>query len=337
MLIKKLTDANSLPGDEKCIREVIKAELEGHVDSMLTDRLGNLIVTKNTGKPGRHLGLSAHMDEVGLLVKGISEAGFINMGSFGVDAKILPSKIVYIGKDKVKGIIGTKPVHLTKPEERAKAIELDALYIDIGAADKADAEKSVSIGDFVYFDSEYVEFGEHKIKAKALDDRLGCAAMVEILKSDIKTPLTAIFCAQEEVGLRGSAVAAKRVSVDMYINLEGTVSADMPDAADHERVTVLGKGPALSLIDRMSVYFKEYVDKMVAVAEENGISYQYRATGVGATDAASYHTANGGTPVVGLAVPCRYIHSPVSVCDKRDYENMVRLTAAFIKKHGEVK
>lgn len=335
MLIKKLTEANGLPGNEGEIRAIIKEELEGVVDSITTDRLGNLIVTKNTGKPGKHIGLSAHMDEVGMLVQRVEESGLLRMGVFGVDPKILPSKVVNIGKDKVKGVIGTKPVHMTRPDERAKAIELDALYIDIGASGKEEAEKSVSMGDFVYFDSEYVEFGEHKIKAKALDDRLGCAVIIETLKSDIKTPITAVFCTQEEVGLRGSSVAANRVFADLFINLEGTVSADMPSTDEHERVTVLGNGPALSLIDRGSVYLKEHVNKLIAVAEENGIPYQFRGTGSGGTDAANYHTAHGGTPVLGLSTPCRYLHSPVSVCDKRDYENTVKLVHAFIKKYGE--
>ncbi|MCL2702134.1 MAG: M42 family metallopeptidase [Defluviitaleaceae bacterium] len=333
-LIKKLTDANGLPGDEGEIRNIIRTELEGHTDSIITDRLGNLIVTKNSGRPGLHIGLSAHMDEVGMAVLRINEAGLLTIGTFGVDPRLLPSKIVSIGKDKVKGVIGTKPVHMTKPDERERAIDLDALYIDIGASTKEEAEKSVSLGDFVYFDSEFVEFGERKIKAKALDDRLGCAVMIEILKSDVKTPITAIFCSQEEVGLRGSAVAANRAHVDVYINLEGTVSADMPSTDAHERVTVLGKGPALSLIDRTSVYLKEYINKIVAAAEENGIPYQYRATGAGGTDAANYHVAHGGTPVIGLATPCRYLHSPVSVCDLRDYENTVKLVRAFIQKYG---
>ena len=339
MLIKKLTEANGLPGNEGQIRDIIKAELEGHVDSMLTDRLGNLIVTKNMDKPGLKIGLSAHMDEVGMLVMGINESGYLHIGRFGVDPRVMPSKVVNIlghGKTLIKGVIGTKPVHLTKAEERAKAIDLDALYIDIGADSKKDAEKFVGIGDFVYFDSEYVEFGDRKIKAKALDDRLGCAAIIEVLKSDIKTPITGIFCTQEEVGLRGSAVAAKRVNVDIYLNIEGTIAADMAEA-DHDRVTVLGEGPALSLIDRGSIYLKEAVSKMVTVAEENKIPFQYRATGAGSTDAANYHTAHGGTPVIGMSVPCRYIHSPVSICHKDDYENLVKLIKAFIKKHGEDK
>ncbi|MCL2407894.1 MAG: M20/M25/M40 family metallo-hydrolase, partial [Defluviitaleaceae bacterium] len=319
------------------VRDLIKAEIEGFVDSMMTDRMGNLIVTKNANANGMHIGLSAHMDEVGLCVRRINE-NLLALASFGIDPRILPSKIVKVGKDKVPGVIGTKPVHLTSGDERNNAIALDALYVDVGATSKEEAEKVASIGDFIYFDSEFTEFGEHKVKAKALDDRLGCAAIIEILKSDVKTPITAIFCTQEEVGLRGSAIAANRVKVDMYINLEGTVSADMPSTEnDYDKVTILGKGPALSLIDRTTIYIREYIDKIVAVAEENGIPYQYRATGMGGTDAGRYQHAGTGTPVIGLATPCRYLHSPVSVCDIRDYENKVKLVKAFIQKFGEVR
>jgi endoglucanase len=144
-----------------------------------------------------------------------------------------------------------------------------------------------------------------------------------------------VFCTQEEVGLRGSKIAANRIDADLFINLEGTVSADMPESKDHEKVTVLGNGPAISLIDRSSVYPREYIDKVIATAEKEGIPYQLRGTGAGGTDAASYNQAKAGTPVIGLAVPCRYLHSPVSVCDIRDYQNLVKLVKALIIKFQE--
>jgi endoglucanase len=338
-LIKKLTDANGLPGGEAEVRNLIKEEIKDFIDegSMITDRLGNLIVTKNAGKPGKHIGLSAHMDEVGLVVKRVSD-GLITPAVFGVDARILPSKIVNVGKDKIKGIIGIKPVHLTKPDERAGAISIDALYIDIGAASKEEAEKLVNIGDFISFDSEFTQFGDGKIKAKALDDRLGCAVIIEILKSDIKTPITAIFAAQEEVGLRGSSAVSNRVNVDIYINLEGTISADMPSTEDeYDKVTTLGCGPAVSILDRTSIYMRKHIDEIIKTAEDNGIPYQYRRAGAGGTDAGSFQHAKTGTPVIGLATPCRYLHSPVSVCDIKDYENTVKLVKAYITTFGEDK
>jgi endoglucanase len=150
------------------------------------------------------------------------------------------------------------------------------------------------------------------------------------LQSDTKRKLTAVFCTQEEVGLRGSAVAANQVFADLIINLEGTVSADSEDTDEHKRVTILGDGPAVSIIDMRSIYLKKYYEKLFVVAKENNIPLQYRQTGMGGTDAGSYHTAHSGTPVIGIAVPCRYIHTPVSVFDAQDYCNMVKLVKTFI-------
>ena len=335
MLIKKLTDINGLPSWEDDVRSAIKEEIKAHVDSMYTDRLGNLIAVKNEKAAGTHIGLSAHMDEVGMVVKQIEKSGMIKFETWGVLAKVLLSKTVKIGKNQVPGVIGAKPVHLQKPAERETVMELDKIYIDIGATSKEDAEKYVQLGDYIAFDSEYRELGKHKIKAKALDDRLGCAAIIEVLKSPVKKKLTAVFCVQEEVGLRGSAVAANQIFADLFVNLEGTVSADSEDIDEQYRVTTQGQGPAISIKDNTSIYLKKYYEKLLNVAKANKIPVQFRRTSAGGTDAHNYHGAHGGTPVIGLAVPCRYIHTPVSICDKRDYKNLVALVKAFINNYEE--
>jgi len=331
MLIKKLTDACGLPGFEDEVREIIIEELTGFVDSIKVDRIGNLIVEKNSKSQGFHIALSAHMDEVGLCVNYINKDGGIKFASWGVDQRLLPSMRVLVGKNKITGVIGTKPIHLQKEEERKRVVDIDNLHIDIGCNTREECEKLISIGDFVAFDSRYIAFGENKIKAKALDDRVGCAAIIEILKLELPYKLTGIFCTQEEVGLRGSAVAAKGLYADLVINIEGTVGADLEGISENEHVTTQGVGPALSLIDRTSIYLKKYLDEIVRVAEANNIPYQYRRTGMGGTDAGNYHSAGSGIPCIGISVPCRYIHSPVSVMDKNDYENLVRLIHCFIR------
>ena len=331
MLIKKLTDACGLPGYEKEIREIIKAELAGHVDSIITDRLGNLIAVKNQNAPGRHIALCAHMDEVGLCIRGIDKDGYLKFESWGVDARVLYSKAVLVGKEKIPGVIGAAPIHLTPAEQRKNIVPSDKLYIDIGAKSKEEAEKLVSLGDFAAFLSEYTEFGDNKIKAKALDDRIGCAAVIDLLKSDITKKITGIFSAQEEVGLRGAAVAANRIEAELVINIEGTVCADTFSEDNIRQVTEVGKGPAVSVMDQTSVYNKEYIKSITDCAKANGIPYQIKRAGAGGTDAGRFHTAKGGTPCIGIAVPCRYIHSPVSVMDLRDYENLVKLIKEYIK------
>ena len=204
------------------------------------------------------------------------------------------------------------------------------MYIDIGCETAEEAEKLVNKGDFVAFVSDFIEFGENQIKAKALDDRVGCAAIIEILKTDLPLSITGIFCVQEEVGLRGSAMLSKSLNADLLINLEGTICADMEGIDEDKRVTILGAGPCLSLLDRASVYQKKYVEAVAHVAEKEKIPYQYRQSGMGATDSGSYHTGGVGIPCIGLAVPCRYIHSPVSVMHRSDFENLIRLVKAFI-------
>ena len=329
MLIKKLTDACGLPGYEKEVREIIKKELEGFADEIKTDRMGNLIAVKNKNSSGKHFALCAHMDEVGLCIKSIDKEGYLKFGSWGVDARVLYSKSVLVGKNRIPGVIGAAPIHLLPFEQRAQAAPVDKLYIDIGAKNKEDAEKSVSPGDFAAFKSDFTEFGEHKIKAKALDDRVGCAAIIEAMKSETKNKITAVFTAQEEVGTRGAAAAANGIDAELVIVIEGTICADTEEE-DERLVTVQGMGPALSILDRTSVYLRKYVDTMAECAQKNNIPYQYRKSGSGGTDAGRFHIAKGGTPCIGIAAPCRYIHSPVSVMDLRDYENLIKLLKCYI-------
>ena len=330
MLIKKLTDACGLPGFEDEVRDIIKEELNGFADSIRIDKLGNLIAVKNENASGRHIALSAHMDEVGLCCRHIEKDGTIKFASWGVDQRLLPSTHVLVGPEKIPGVIGAKPIHLQKDEERKTVLDIDKLYIDIGCDKKEECEKLVNLGDFAAFDSKFVEFGENKIKAKALDDRVGCAAIIELFKMNLPNKLTGVFCVQEEVGLRGSAAAAFSVDADLAINFEGTVGADLEGIPAHEHVTTQGAGPALSLIDGTSVYLRKYIDEIVQVAEENDIPYQFRRTGMGGTDAFNFHVAKDGTPCIGIAVPCRYLHSPVSVMDKRDFENLVKLVKSYL-------
>ncbi len=335
MLLEKLVLANGVSNYEDEVRNLIKEEIKDFVDELKIDRMGNIIAVKNKNATGKHIALSAHMDEVGLVVHSVDEGGLIKFHSLGIDPKVLASKVVSIGEKKVKGVIGGKPIHLQSADERNNTIPTEQLYIDIGAMSKDEALKHVEIGDFVVLDSDFENLGEHKIKGKAFDDRVGCEAIIEVLKSDIKHKITACFVVQEEVGLRGSRVVAKQIDVDLVLNLEGTISADTLVEEEKDAVTTLGLGPALSLKDGRSIYLKEPRDFVVSVAEKYNIPFQYRKSAMGGTDAFSYHTANSGTPVVNISVPCRYIHSPVSVADKRDIENLKLLVFKVIEEYNK--
>ncbi len=331
MLLEKLTLASGVSNYEDEVRRLILDEIKDFVDEITVDRMGNIIAVKNKDAIGKHIGLSAHMDEVGLIVHTMDDKGLIKFHSLGIDAKVLISKTVLIGEDKVKGVIGGKPIHLQSIDERNNTIPVTQMYIDIGASSKEEALKHVQVGDFVVLDSDFEDFGEQKVKAKAFDDRVGCYVIIEALKSNTKNKITACFVVQEEIGLRGSIVVANRIKTDLMLNLEGTISADTLVEKEKDAVTVLGKGPVLSLKDMRSTYLKEPRDYVIKVAEENGIPYQFRKSAIGATDAFNYHSAQGGTPVVNISVPCRYIHSPVSVADKRDIENMKLLVLKVIE------
>lgn len=331
MLLEKLTNTHGVSGHEEAIRNLIIEEIKEYVDSYEIDRMGNIIAYKNHDGEGKHIGLSAHMDEVGLIVKGIGEDGLIHFISGGIDPRVLVAKRVLVGDNLLPGVIGSKPIHHLTVEEREKALTVEQLYVDIGSKSKEETAKLVNLGDFITFDSQYKEFGEHQVKAKALDDRVGCSVMIEMLKKEWPYKITAMFLTQEESGMRGSLTASYYFEGDIILNLEGTISADMPDVKEHQKVTVLGEGPAISLLDRTSIYLKPYVNSVVRVAEEHNIPYQYRKTGSGGTDAMSYHRRREGKPVIGISVPCRYIHSPVSVMDKRDYKNMILLVEKYIE------
>ncbi|MCD5413822.1 MAG: M42 family metallopeptidase [Clostridiales bacterium] len=337
MLLKKLTESFGASGDEGEVRKIIKEELNDVVDEYRVDIMGNVFATKKSkNKNAPHVIICAHMDEVGLMVKGIDSDGYIKFASIGgIDPRVLVSKAIYIGKDKISGIIGSKAIHLQTADESSKAIPMDKLYIDIGCTNKKETEKLVSLGDYIYFDSKYVEFGSNSIKAKALDDRVGCAIIIELLKLELPITVTGVFTVQEEVGLRGAAVAANQVDSDLAIILEGTLCADIYDEDPHLEVTNFGAGPAISIMDRTSIYNRTLVDSLVDTAKENNIPWQYRRSGSGGNDAGRFHVAKSGTPSLSVAVPCRYIHSAVSVMNRDDFINTKKLILKYIEKIGE--
>ncbi len=338
MLLERLTNAFGVCTCEDEVRQIIKDEIKDYVDEIIVDRMGNIIATKNSKAEGKHICLSAHMDEVGLIVHSVDESGLLKFYSWGMNANALQSKVVTIGngEKKIKGVIGGKPIHLQGLSERKDTIPLEKLYIDIGAKSKEEALKYVSIGDCVVVDSVFEEFGEDKYKAKAFDDRIGCATIIEILKQDFDCKITACFVVQEELGMRGSIITANRVKADLVLNLEGTVSADTLADEERKRVTNLGNGPVFSLSDAGSVYSKKHRDMVIDVAKKYNIPYQYRNSNASFTDAKNYQSANSGTPVVNMSVPCRYIHTPISIADKNDIENMKLLVSKFIKEYSEV-
>ena len=335
MLLKTLTEACGLSGNEKEVRDIIVSEIKDYCNVKI-DRLGNIIAFKE-GKPSlKKIMVTAHMDEVGLLVKDIDSSGllkFLPVG--GIDKRILISKPVLVGKDKIRGIIGAKPIHLQKRDEWTNALTMKDLYIDIGAKNKNDAEKYVSIGDYVTFDSKYTEFGDNLVKAKALDNRVGCAILIDLIKTLKGVSFYGVFTVMEEVGLVGAGPAAYEVNPEISIVLEGTLCYDIPELESHLVPTYIGKGPAISLVDRTTVYNHKLRDRIIEIAKKNDIPYQYRKTAMGGNDSGKIHTSRDGSLTTTISVPCRNIHSPVSVMSMEDYKNTSRLVKAVLNDLNE--
>lgn len=333
MLLKKLTEEIGISGNEKSIRHIIEKEIAGYCTSVKVDRLGNLIAYKKgtDATLRKKLMLSAHMDEVGLMITNITDSGFIKFKPVGgIDPRILLSKRVCIGKQKVPGVIGIKAIHLQKPAERKNAVKIEHMYIDIGVKSKEEAQQKVSLGDAIGFYSQYIPFGNNFIKAKALDDRVGCAVLIEMLKNAYPFDLYACFTVQEEVGLRGSKVCAYNIAPDMALVVEGTTCADVPGVKEHLHATTMGEGAAISIMDRASYSDKKLSRLLYNLAKEKDIKVQYKRTTFGGNDAGAIHISRGGVPTGVISVPCRYIHSPVSVMNLEDYKHCEKLVHMFL-------
>jgi putative aminopeptidase FrvX len=332
LLLKELSELNGISGREEEVREYLRARIKGKVDKFHTDSLGNLIAVKGQGRPGPKVMLTAHMDEVGLMVLGIDPSGLLKIGAVGgIDPRVLVSKPVLIGRERVPGVIGAKPIHLQEKAERKKAIPLKGLYVDIGAKDREDAGKVVKVGDPVAFATQAGLFGEGLFKGKALDDRVGCAVLVELMQMETDFPLYFVFTVQEELGLRGARVAAYGIDPDLCLTIEGTFAGDLPEAKGHQVSTRLGRGPAITVMDRSIIVQKKLVDSLVAAGKAQNIPYQLRELTVGGTDAGAVSLTREGVPSAVVSVPCRYIHSPVSILSLADYHHTVQLVKAFLE------
>lgn len=324
MLLKTLSELNGTSGVENEIRQFLRQEVEPFVDSIMTDKIGNLIVQKSRLEHGPKVMLAAHMDEVALMITDFTADGLLKFRPVGgVDSRILVSKPVRI--NSLIGVIGAKAIHLQKPQERQQALKIDQLYIDIGAKTKEEAEKQVKLGDYAYFLTVTEPLGEGYLKGKAFDDRVGCYILAELLKKDYALNLVGAFTVQEEVGLRGAKVAAYHVQPDLAIVLEGTIAADMMHLEENEWVTELGKGPALSIMDHTTLYNPKLLEQVAELAKKNAIPLQFRRGSSGGNDAGKIHLSREGIPTIAISVPCRYIHSPASIISEVDVKNTISL------------
>ena len=325
--LRELSEAIGVSGDEGAVRAVVLDAVREHVDQVQVDAMGSVLAFKRgTGRRRMRVMLDAHMDEVGLMVVGHDGDGFLQVRTVGgIDARLLPGALLQVGSKHIPGVIGVKPIHLLEPGESQKAPKIQDLVVDVGAKSKDEAKTLAPVGTYATFATSFRELGPTAC-GKAFDDRAGCAVLIELLRGErFRFDLHAAFTVQEEVGLRGARVAAYTIEPDCAFALEGTVADDIPKDKDVSPTTELGKGPAITVMDRSFIADRRLVRLLTSTAEELGIPYQIKRPGVGGTDAGAIHRTREGVPSVTVAVPCRYIHSPVGLLSLDDFNNTVQL------------
>ena len=336
-LLKKLCDAHGISGYEDEVREIVKAEIESYVDEIKVDKLGNLICIKN-GSEFKEM-VCAHMDEIGFMVKHIDDKGFIRFTPIGgwFSQIALGQRVILHGsKGKVYGVIGCKPPHVMKDEERKMAMEFRDMFIDVGAESRDDVlAMGIEIGTPITIDRELVKMG-NRVTGEALDDRAGLAVMIEALKrTKSDATIYAVATVQEEVGLKGARVSAFAIEPNVALALDVCVATDFPGAESTHMDIKLGKGPAITIVDasgRGLIATKNVVRWLKETAEKNDIPYQLEVAEGGTTDATAIQLTKAGIPSGVVSIPARYIHSPVEVVDMRDMENSANLVAKALER-----
>jgi endoglucanase len=336
-LLRRLCEAPGISGREEAVRAILRESIRDRVDACRIDSMGNLIaVKKGTGASPLRVLAAAHMDEVGMVITGAEDPGVLRFAKVGgIDDRVLPARPVLIGPKRVPGVIGVKPVHLLDRNERDRVPEARQLFIDVGASTKAEAEKLAPRGEFVVFASEFCSVPSGTdggiVQGKALDDRAGCAILVELLSERFPFDLVAAFTVQEEVGLRGARVAAWAETPDAALVLECTGANEVPSKRDVSPSTRLGRGPALTIRDPSFIADPRLVELFSTAAKEAGIPYQVKQPTIGGTDAGAIHRVHAGVPSITVAVPARYIHSPAAIMDLADFHHTAALAREALR------
>ena len=336
--LEKLSNARGVAGREEEVRTLMTAFLKPYADEVVVDKMENVVAIKKGKKGKPKVMLAAHMDEVGLMVKTITKDGFLQFTKMGgIDDRILLAQKVNVLTEKtaLPGIVGSKPPHIQKEEERKKIVSYDEMFIDIGASSRENAlAMGVKVGDPIAFDVKYVGLGNGCVMGKAFDNRAGCAVMVETLKQLKQTDCTvyAVGTVQEELGLRGAGTAAFGVDPDVGIALDVTISGDTPGIREFDTTVKMGKGPALTVSDSGLITHPKVLRWLIDTATANGIDYQLETGLMGTTDAARMSLTRQGVPSGTISIPARYIHSPVGLISLKDAENCAKLAALAVQK-----
>ena len=340
-MLKALTDANGVPGNEKEVRDVMKEYIQPYADEITTDGLGSLVAQKTGQENGPKIMVAGHLDEVGFMITRIDEKGFLyfqTLGGWWSQVMLAQRVTIVTGKGKLTGVIGSKPPHVLSVEARKKPADIKDMFIDIGASTREEAlEWGVRPGDMVvpYFEFTVMN-NPSMLLAKAWDNRIGCAIAIDVLKNlkDAEHPnvVYGVGTVQEEVGLRGAKTAAQKIQPDISFAVDVGIAGDTPGVTEKEAMGKLGKGPGIVLYDASMVSHKGLRDFVTDVADEIGIPYQFDAMPGGGTDSGSIHVTANGVPALSITIPTRYIHSHAAMLHRDDYENTVKLLTEVIKR-----
>ncbi len=332
-MLKTLKDLCGLygpSGNENAVREYIIGEIKDFC-SYRVDNLGNLIAEKKGKKtPNKKIMVDAHMDEVGFIITNIDADGFLRFDTIGgIEPAVMVARRVTL-LNGACGVVGTKPVHLTDKSAAKKFPKTDELYIDIGAKTREEALGLVSLGEAGVFDADFIKNGDNLL-ARAIDDRAGCAVLIDLIKSETEYDFTAVFSVQEEVGLRGARVATYSVDPHFAIVLEATTAADIPSAGEGKKVCFVGCGPAVSFMDRSTVYDRKLYDFAL---NKSGVLCQPKTLVAGGNNSGAVHLSKEGVRTIAVSVPCRYLHTPSCVSSFEDIKGARALAEALIREMG---
>jgi endoglucanase len=338
-LLGRLSVAYGPSGYEDDVRKIIIDEMKKSKGKPKIDSLGNVYAEIKSAGKGPRIMVSAHMDEVGFIIKFIEDSGFLRFGNLGIiDPRILSAQRILInGLKPVVGVIGSRPPHVLTPDEAKKAVELGDLYIDIGASSRAEVNKlGIDVGTTGTFDVPFSHASSGSlVVGKALDNRAGCAAALKLFESlSTKPPSGTVvfaFTVQEELGMRGATVAPNSALPDVALVFESAVAADSPDVRPKDRILIVGKGPAVRVMDNSMITQRLMYEYMKKTAETYRIPYQIHINFGGATDAGKIHLSGKGIPTGVLSTPCRYLHSPSSMLDLQDLDNLLKLAEHTVR------
>ncbi|HLR41041.1 MAG TPA: M42 family metallopeptidase [Virgibacillus sp.] len=340
-MLKDLTDARGIPGNEKEVRDIMESYIQPFADEVYTDNLGSLIAKKAGDKNGPKIMVAGHLDEVGFMVTRIDDKGFVyfqTVGGWWSQVMLAQRVTIMSAKGDVTGVIGSKPPHILSAEARKKPVDIKDMFIDIGAASKEEAtEFGVRPGDSVVPYFEFTQLKNEKmLLAKAWDNRIGCAIAIEVLKQlkgqDHPNIVYGVGTIQEEVGLRGAKTSTNMIEPDIGFGVDVGIAGDTPGISDKEADSKLGDGPQIILYDASMVSHKGVRDLIVDTAEEHQIPFQYATMAGGGTDSGSIHLTANGVPALSITVATRYIHSHAAILHRDDFENAVKLIVEAIKK-----